>query len=1749
MRTNQRAEARVRHGAKALFRVVRLAAGVLLLLALLAETAWAASSTPLETLVVPNDNVYAVAIDNGKAYFGGRFTQLCPYTGGCVLVNSTGGTASGFPKVAGTVSAVVADGFGGWYIGGTFAVAGGLPRSNIAHILPNWDIDPNWKPNADGWVYALALSGNTLYVGGNFTNIGGQARSYIAALETASGDATDWDPQADSIVSTLAVSGSTVYVGGSFQNFNIIGGPLRPRYYIAALDANVNTDNATAWDPQADNWVNTLAVSGSTVYVGGSFQNFNIIGGPPRPRHHIAALDATVNTDNATAWDPNANSSVWALAVYDTTVYAGGMFTNVGGSARNYIAALDATVNINNAKPWNPGADGQVRVLALSESNFTIYAGGAFQNIGGQAHAHAAALSTSSAAVDPNWNPQPNGGVVALGHSGTDIFVGGGFSGCGGVRRNHIAQLDLATGKITEWDPNADKAVIALAVSGNTVYVGGRFSNIGGQARQNIAALTTSTNTNNATPWDPNANDEVDVLAVSGNTVYAGGAFTHIGGQARNYIAALNRSVNTDNATNWNPGANDWVQALAVSGSTVYAGGFFTQIGGQTRTCLAALDATINTNNATLWNPQADNYVFALALTGNTVYAGGGFTQIGGQARNYIAALDATLNTSNATTWNPNANDWVYALALSGNTVFAGGYFTSIGGQSRECLAALEADVATNNATSWNPGADDLIWSIAASTDTVCVGGQAQAIGTVPLAYFAAFPNHAPVVSDCTLTLEEGAPPASGKLLGDDEDKDNLRFSISYGGGPYAASASGANGTVTITDIAKGNFTYTPHHDYDFGTDTFSFTAYDGMAPLPAATLTVTINFINHIPTLNAILDQTILENAPAQTVNLSGITSGPPSEHQQVLTVTAVSDNLALIPSITVNYTSPNPTGTLSYTPAHDASGTATITVTVTDDGGTAHAGAKNTCSQKFAVNVDALKAQPQTLTTNEDTPLDITLVVLPNASAGTLYTIVTQPAHGVLSGSGASFAYIPNQDYSGSDSFSFKASDGVRDSTVATVAITVNPLPDPAGLSISPSQATVNGAGFVLTAGGSNFAPNSVVLWGDKGLSTTFVSATQLTAAVTELELAQPAVVPVTVCTPNPAGGNPGGSTSNTVNFYVYSGESVGSWIVMNTNNDGPGSLRQALAAVRAGETIYFDQKVFDLTASDAATTINVKSMLPPLDKGGVTIDAQDRRVTVNGSAAGSTDGLVIASNGNAVMGLTVLGFTGSGIGIRNCQNNTLGGSRLAGAGPNGQGLRVSNNGTYGVQITGPNATGNLVKGCWLGLSASGTDAQPNLAGLLLEGGANGNTIGSTMDGEHNAVSGNYYEGITVSGAGTDSNTIVGNIVGAAAIGETSTGRAASRGESSLSLLVQAPLGNGSAGVFLSKGTHGTKVGGEGSADGNLIAFNGANGIEVHTTDSKFNTANGNIISGNIKGGIALFEGSNEGIQAPALAAMQRLPSAVAANSVATVALTGTTSVSSGSVEVFTDSGTQGATLVSRVPVANGMWQTQVAVSNTKNITATLTDVSGNTSAFAFFGRAPGDTSANGDADGDEVSNALEALAGTDPNNAAEAPALQGAVVVDKISVALNFARSGKDTTGATLRLILPAGYVNTGASVALQFADYVEQFASLDAKGNSPRKGNATLKLKGAATAPGAATPGLLYFSVRGEDLEADWTSCGMTNKTTAGRSGEILTVPVAVALVTADGKKYVYVGSVNVVYKAVKGKTGKAERSKK
>ena len=116
-------------------------------------------------------------------------------------------------------------------------------------------------------------------------------------------------------------------------------------------------------------------------------------------------------------------------------------------------------------------------------------------------------------------------------------------------------------------------------------------------------------------------------------------------------------------------------------------------------------------------------------------------------------------------------------------------------------------------------------------------------------------------------------------------------------------------------------------------------------------------------------------------------------------------------------------------------------------------------------AVN-DAPVANAQSVSTNEDTAKSITLSASDADGDALVYMVVSQPDNGTLSGTAPNLTYTPNANYNGSDSFTFKANDGIDDSTVATVSITVvaNQAPVANGQSASTNEDT--GKSITLSA-----------------------------------------------------------------------------------------------------------------------------------------------------------------------------------------------------------------------------------------------------------------------------------------------------------------------------------------------------------------------------------------------------------------------------------------------------------------------------------------------------------------------------------------------------------------------------------------------------------------------------------------------------------------------------------------------------------
>ncbi|MFM1769085.1 MAG: hypothetical protein RJA22_1614 [Verrucomicrobiota bacterium] len=255
--------------------------------------------------------------------------------------------------------------------------------------------------------------------------------------------------------------------------------------------------------------------------------------------------------------------------------------------------------------------------------------------------------------------------------------------------------------------------------------------------------------------------------------------------------------------------------------------------------------------------------------------------------------------------------------------------------------------------------------------------------------------------------------------------------------------ATNANGSSLVTVTVR---------DDGAGSNTFS------------RSFTVSLLPVNDPPTLSPLANLTLPEDAPAQVITLAGISAGPADELQP-LAVTALSDNPGLIPHPAVNFTSPGPGGTLSFTPVANAFGTARITVTVSEPGGGL------SVAQSFTVQVTNVndapgivgpgpQSLPRSVATNllfsvGDIDNDVTALTVAAASSNpTLF-----PAGSlVVSGTGSqrTLAAAPATNRSGTATIVLTVTDPAGGQASASFLFTVSPTGLPPALSPLSNRAT---------------------------------------------------------------------------------------------------------------------------------------------------------------------------------------------------------------------------------------------------------------------------------------------------------------------------------------------------------------------------------------------------------------------------------------------------------------------------------------------------------------------------------------------------------------------------------------------------------------------------------------------------------------------------------------------------------------------
>ncbi|MEN9405364.1 MAG: hypothetical protein RLY47_323 [Candidatus Parcubacteria bacterium] len=460
--------------------------------------------------------VLARSSDGTTLYVGGNFLEFRTLAGEGVPFDEVTQASVAYPKVStlggpgATIYASVPDGEGGWYIGGSFTNVGTTTQPRLAHITSSGVLDSAFDPDIDNaTVFALALSpdGSTLYAGGQFNSVeNGTVRDYVAAFDTTDGSVTAFDPSAGATVFALALSsdGGTLYMGGDFGTFD---GGATFRNYVGAF-TTVGAGTVTAFDPDADSTVRALALSDDdgTLYMGGDFTSFDATA---TARNNAGAF-TTVGAGTVTAFDPNADGTIrtFVLSPDETSIYAGGSFTTIGGGSRTALAKLDTSDgSLVSAFDATVTGNGQhVHSTALSTDETTLYVVGDFTDIGSEARGYFGELNVTTG-LATSFNPNFDGisYTVAVSTSTGDVYVGGEFSSYGAISAPYLLGIDLSDNSlITAFIPVPDALVFKLELSSDDalLYAGGDFADVNsGTSRDYLAAFDTTDGT--ATAFDP----------------------------------------------------------------------------------------------------------------------------------------------------------------------------------------------------------------------------------------------------------------------------------------------------------------------------------------------------------------------------------------------------------------------------------------------------------------------------------------------------------------------------------------------------------------------------------------------------------------------------------------------------------------------------------------------------------------------------------------------------------------------------------------------------------------------------------------------------------------------------------------------------------------------------------------------------------------------------------------------------------------------------------------------------------------------------------------------------------------------------------------------------------------------------------------------------------------------------------------------------------------------------------------------
>ena len=363
-----------------------------------------------------NGTVWGMAAAQGKVFAGGSFTQVRPpgtaegaagslsRSGLVVLDAATGTPTSCVLNVARASSAIVravatSPDKNTVYIGGLFDTVNGVARRNLAAInVATCALVPNFNPQPNSFVYAIASTQNAVYFGGNFASVGSQPRSRLGAAAsvtaTTPGALLPWAPTTDDDVLALAVEPATgnVIIGGRTNSINGLDSAM-----LGVVDGGTGTTNVHnyprgffPWTPgtgqrAGTSVVKTIAVDATGFYVGNEGTGGGIFDG------RSAFNWGTYNQ----RWRDGCLGATQALVPLNGVLFAGSHAHNCESEntfedGRRHFFTAETTAD-KQYQPWWPQANDGIgegigpRALTMATAGTSdfLWAGGEFTQING----------------------------------------------------------------------------------------------------------------------------------------------------------------------------------------------------------------------------------------------------------------------------------------------------------------------------------------------------------------------------------------------------------------------------------------------------------------------------------------------------------------------------------------------------------------------------------------------------------------------------------------------------------------------------------------------------------------------------------------------------------------------------------------------------------------------------------------------------------------------------------------------------------------------------------------------------------------------------------------------------------------------------------------------------------------------------------------------------------------------------------------------------------------------------------------------------------------------------------------------------------------------------------------------------------------------------------------------------------------------------------------------------------------------